>query len=151
GPTFGFRFEGTPDLFGQAPALAYVADLGSWDEELAANLADVDLLAVEFNHDVALEYASGRMPALIARVLGDEGHLSNVQAAGLVRAVLGRSTAGRLRHLVQLHLSRDCNTPALARQAARAVLEELAGGALLHTAEQSLPGTTLHLGAATNG
>src|SRR5262249_44353543 len=109
GPTFGFRLEGAPDLFGHAPSLGYVADLGTWDGRLAEELADVDLLAVEFNHDVGMECASGRMPALIARVLGDEGHLSNVQAAALVREVLSRSASGRLKHLVQLHLSRDCN------------------------------------------
>jgi ribonuclease BN (tRNA processing enzyme) len=151
GPTFGFRLEGKPDLFGQAPSLAYLADLGSWNEELAAALVDVDLLAVEFNHDVAMEWASGRMPALIARVLGDEGHLSNVQAAALVRAVLTRSTAGRLQHLVQLHLSRDCNRPGLARAAVEPILTELASKAGLHTAAQDRPGPALHLGVAANG
>src|SRR5947209_4919776 len=145
GPTFGFRMEGRADLFGRAAALAYAADLGCWDEALADLLADVDLLAVEFNHDVALERGSGRLPRLIARVLGDDGHLSNEQAAGLLRAVLARSPAGRLQHLVQLHLSRDCNRPGLARAAAQAVLAELAAGARLHTAEQDNPSETLHL------
>ncbi len=113
GATFGFRLEGSADLFGQRGAIGYVADLGCWDDELAAQLAEVDLLAVEFNHDVAMQQASGRTARLIQRVLGDNGHLSNVQAAALVRAVLARSTVGRVRHLVQLHLSRDCNRPAL--------------------------------------
>ena len=144
GATFGFRFEGAPDLFGRTASLAYAADLGCWDDRLADALADVDLLAIEFNHDPRLEYASGRMPRLIARVLGDEGHLSNAQAADLVRAVLARSAAGRLRHLVQLHLSRDCNRPALARAAARAVLADR-GDVTVHTAAQDAPGTTLHL------
>ena len=74
--------------------------------ELAAQLVDVDLLAVEFNHDVAMQHASGRTLRLIERVLGDEGHLSNVQAAALVRAVLERSTPGRLL-LVVHHLAVD--------------------------------------------
>src|SRR5262249_51964276 len=51
GPTFGFRIEGQPDLFGGAMSLGYVADLGCWDDDLVGHLADVDLLAVEFNHD----------------------------------------------------------------------------------------------------
>jgi phosphoribosyl 1,2-cyclic phosphodiesterase len=144
GATFGFRLEAAPDLFGRAASLAYAADLGCWDDELAEAMADVDLLAVEFNHDVELEYASGRMPRLIARVLGDEGHLSNAQAADLVRAVLARSPAGRLRHLVQLHLSRDCNRPALARAAALAALAEHSD-VTVHTAEQDSSGATLHL------
>jgi phosphoribosyl 1,2-cyclic phosphodiesterase len=144
GATFGFRLQAAPDLFGRVASIAYVADLGCWDDELADALADADLLAVEFNHDVELEYASGRMPRLIARVLGDEGHLSNHQAADLVRAVLARSTAGRLRHVVQLHLSRDCNRPALARAAGLAALAGRADIAI-HTAEQDSPSQTLHL------
>src|SRR5262249_32307377 len=113
----------------------------------AAALADVDLLAVEFNHDEELERSSGRSPRLIARVLGDEGHLSNHQAAGLLRAVLARTPNGRLRHVVQLHLSRDCNRPTLARAAAQAILVER-DGVMLHTAEQDRAGTTLILGGA---
>jgi phosphoribosyl 1,2-cyclic phosphodiesterase len=149
GATFGFRLEGGgPHLLGRGTAVGYAADLGSWGAEVVEVLADVELLAVEFNHDVALERASGRMPRLIARVLGDDGHLSNEQGAELVRAALGRSAAGRLRHLVQLHLSRDCNRPALAQAAAHPTLVELAPTAELHTAEQDVPGATLHLGGA---
>jgi phosphoribosyl 1,2-cyclic phosphodiesterase len=151
GATFGFRIEGPPDLFGQCAAVAYAADLGSWDDVLAGHLADADLLALEFNHDVSLERGSGRAANLIARVLGDEGHLSNDQAANLVRAVLRRSQAGRLQHLVQLHLSRDCNRPALARQAGKSALDELAPGVRLHTAQQDAPGATLRLDVGGNG
>jgi phosphoribosyl 1,2-cyclic phosphodiesterase len=145
--TFGFRFTGAADLFGQCSALAYAADLGSWTDALVAHLLDVDLLALEFNHDVHLERMSGRGPRLIARVLGDDGHLSNHQAADLVRAILSRSTPGRLRHLVQLHLSRDCNRPQLAADVAREAFHDHAATATVHTAEQDRPLTTLHLDA----
>jgi phosphoribosyl 1,2-cyclic phosphodiesterase len=145
GATFGFRLEGPADLFGRAAALAYAADLGTWNDELVERLSDVDLLAVEFNHDVGLERQSPRPAALIARVLGDEGHLSNDQAAALLRAVLERSTPGRLRHVVQLHLSQECNRPALARRAARDVLRELGHPVRVHTAEQDQPGKVLVL------
>jgi hypothetical protein len=148
GATFGFRLEGAADLLGWRSAIGYVADLGCWDEELANHLADVDLLALEFNHDVAMQHGSGRTPRLIQRVLSDDGHLSNVQAAELLRAILERSTAGRLRHLVQLHLSRDCNRPALARKVAQQLLEELGISLALHTAEQHAPGATVQLNAA---
>ncbi len=146
GATFGFRIEGARDLFGQAAAVGYVADLGCWDEALADALADVDLLAVEFNHDLAMELASGRSPRLIDRVLGDEGHLSNTQGAALVRAVLSRSEIGRVRHVVQLHLSRQCNRPTLAREAAKAMLDKFAFPVEVHTARQDEPGKTLLLG-----
>ena len=146
GVTFGFRLEGLPDLFGHSCAIGYVADLGCWDEPLVQALTDVDLLAIEFNHDVRMECASGRTPALIARVLGDQGHLSNDQAAGLLREVLRRSRPGRLRHVVQLHLSRDCNEPSLADAAARKVLTELSSAGEIHTARQDQVGTTIDLG-----
>ena len=104
---------------------------------------------MEFNHDLAMELASGRSPRLIDRVLGDEGHLSNTQGAALVRAVLGRSEIGRVRHLVQLHLSRQCNRPYLAREAANAILDDFTFRVEVHTARQDEPGVTLHLGAST--
>ncbi len=107
----------------------------------------MDVLALEFNHDVALEYASGRSARLIARVLGDDGHLSNDQAAGLLREVLRLSSPGRLRHVVQLHLSRDCNRPDLAQAAARAILDETKHEAEVHTATQEEGAETVHVGA----
>src|SRR3954468_21418882 len=58
GATFGFRFEEAGGLFGQPAALGYAADLGCWDDDLADALAGVDLLGVEFNHDVELERLS---------------------------------------------------------------------------------------------
>lgn len=139
GPTFGFRFEGAADIFGEREALAYAADLGTWDYDLAHALADVDLLALEFNHDVALEKSSGRARFLIERVLGDEGHLSNAQAAGLLSEILARSQRRRLRHLVQLHLSHECNRHALAETAAHTVLTEWDEACTIHVASQHRP------------
>jgi phosphoribosyl 1,2-cyclic phosphodiesterase len=143
--TCGFRFDGGPDRFGQTWALGYAADLGCWSTALADALANVDMLALEFNHDEWLERNSGRAPALIRRVLGDHGHLSNRQASALLAAVLDRSHARRLQHVVQLHLSRECNRPGLARRAAKSVLMSYQERARLHTAEQDYPGPWLTL------
>lgn len=144
GPTFGFRFESTPGTT-EPWALAYLADLGSWGMDLARAVADVDVLALEFNHDVAMEYNSGRSPRLIARVLGDAGHLSNVQAAALLQEILRLSQPGRLRHVIQLHLSRDCNRPELAAQVARACLQNASARIEIHTSNQHRPGPCLTL------
>jgi len=148
--TFGFRFEAADHEEGECRSLAYVSDLGSWSVELAEALADVDLLALEFNHDVILQQASGRPPYLIHRVLGQNGHLSNLQAAALLKAILQRSVPGRLRHVIQLHLSRDCNRPELARTAAQAVLADLAE-IELYTASQDEVSPTFVLDAPPNG
>lgn len=145
GPTFGFRLDGVADLFSSAWSIGYAADLGHWDRALVEALCNVDVLALEFNHDVELQRGSGRAPWLIERVLGNHGHLSNVQGAQLLRECLRRSKPGRVRHVVQLHLSRDCNRPSLAAAAARAVLAEHSPEIQLHTAGQHEPGKSIEL------
>jgi len=141
-PTFGFRIEARiaaqavaqasslPGNAGKMPALqterwvklAYLADLGEFSEAIARAVAGVDLLALEFNHDEELELHSGRPSYLIERVLGSEGHLSNKQAAAALRQVLEQGANGGPKVLVQLHLSQECNDPALAFRAAQEVV-----------------------------
>jgi hypothetical protein len=144
GATFGFRIE-ADEQSGPAWAIGYAADLGSWEASLPGDLADVDVLALEFNHDVELQLASGRDRWLIHRVLGDFGHLSNVQGARLLDECAGHSTPGRLRHVIQLHLSRECNRPALAAAAGRDVIASRRLKAELHTASQDVPSPTISL------
>ena len=139
--TCGFRFNG-PDW-----AVGYAADLGCWRPELADQLADVDVLAIEFNHDVAMQLSSGRHPLLIRRVLGDQGHLSNEQGAALFSEVLRRSSPGKIKHLVQLHLSRECNRPELAWSSAQAVVEQMDAELSIHTTVQGRPSPAIRLGA----
>jgi hypothetical protein len=104
---------------------------------MADSLADVDILGVEFNHDVAMQKSSGRSAALIARNLGDWGHLSNRQGADLVRSVLRRSSRERVSHLVLLHLSEQCNRPELAIHEARTAVEETGRRLSIHAARQA--------------
>ena len=118
GPTFGFRIEASAGRRQRPVCIGYLADTGTWSETMVESLADVDVLGVEFNHDVALQKSSPRPEFLIERNLSDLGHLSNRQGAELVQAVLARSRDGALRHVVLLHLSEQCNQPHLAIQAA---------------------------------
>ena len=147
GATFGFRFESIARLDSRC-SLAYLTDLGTWDSELAEAVANVDLLALEFNHDVEMERTSGRGTYLIKRVLGDRGHLSNAQAIAFVKAVLRRSVPGKLQRLVQLHLSDECNCPILASEVTRKALAELACDAELFTASQHEVSPVFHLQAS---
>ncbi|CAN5269383.1 MBL fold metallo-hydrolase [soil metagenome] len=145
GPTFGFRFS-IRRADGSAPmAVAFLTDLGHWTPELAKLVTDVDLLALEFNHDVEMEISSGRSGYLVERVIGKNGHLSNEQAALLVKEILTRSSPGRLQHLVQLHLSRDCNHPDLAVSSVRAILDGAGHPITLVTADQDLATVRLHV------
>jgi len=139
GATFGFRFDGP------GWSVAYAADLGSWDRQLAPAFADVDLLALEFNHDLDLQRASRRPGWLVNRVLGDHGHLSNHQGARLLKECILASAQKRPRHVVQLHLSKDCNTPELAAEAAQAILDEFQVPATLHTTWQGHRGPSIEV------
>jgi phosphoribosyl 1,2-cyclic phosphodiesterase len=136
GPTFGFRIEASAGRRSRPVSIGYIADTGSWCDGMAEALADVDVLGVEFNHDVAMQKSSGRPWVLIKRNLGDRGHLSNSQGAELVEAVLKRSRRGALKHLVLLHLSRQCNRPALALEAARSAVRDAGRRVAVHAARQ---------------
>ncbi len=136
GPTFGFRIEGRPERKARPVSVGYLADTGTWTEAMAEAMSDVALLGVEFNHDVDLQRRSGRAAYLIARNLGPRGHLSNDQGAGLVASVLRRSAPGSLRHLVLLHLSEQCNRPALAIEQAQGAVRASGRKVAVHAARQ---------------
>jgi hypothetical protein len=104
---------------------------------MVEHLAGVDLLGVEFNHDVAMQKSSRRPDFLIERNLSDDGHLSNRQGALLLEAVLNGSRGRAPRHVVLLHLSEQCNQPELALEAARAALRTAGTQADVHAARQS--------------
>ncbi len=140
-PTFGFRIDGRAGLFESAWAVGYASDVGHPTAELAAAFAGVDVLALEYNHDVRMQRTSRRPQLLIDRVLGSHGHLSNAQAGELTRAV---AEAGNLRAVVQLHLSRECNTPDLARAAAASALKDFPDAQVV-TASQFVPTPPLDL------
>jgi len=138
GPTFGFRIEASAERREPPVSLGYVADTGCWSEKMAESLVDVDLLGIEFNHDAGLQRTSRRPEFLIQRNLGDDGHLSNSQGAELLGAVLKKSRAGTIRHVVLLHLSEQCNQPDLAIRAAQDALETAGWRSQVHAALQSL-------------
>ena len=137
GPTYGFRVEAKPGRNARSVAIGYMADTGSWSPGMADLFSGVDLLGVEFNHDVEMQRRSPRSAFLIARNLGDRGHLSNRQGADFVTAVLDRSGRGAVRHLVLLHLSQQCNTPALAIRCARAAIRGTGRRVTVHAALQA--------------
>jgi phosphoribosyl 1,2-cyclic phosphodiesterase len=145
-PTFAFRIDHADGGDGPAWSVGYASDLGCGSEDLVAAFAGVDVLAVEYNHDEKMERASRRPAFLVQRVLSDTGHLSNRQAADLTRAVAARSGPGFPHHLVQLHLSRECNHPTLAEAAGRTALADLNPAASVVTARQDVPARSIELG-----
>jgi phosphoribosyl 1,2-cyclic phosphodiesterase len=101
-----FRIQVSCD--GRTATLGFATDVGHADGAFLEHLRGVDVLAIESNYCPRLQMASQRPSFLKARIMGGRGHLSNQQCARAVRAIAPR------RHVVLLHLSRQCNTPELA-------------------------------------
>lgn len=91
--------------------LGFATDVGRVRPELVEHMIAVDVLAIESNYCPRLQLASARPAFLKRRIMGGSGHLSNEQCGEAVRAIMPR------RHVVLLHLSRECNRPALAAAA----------------------------------
>lgn len=101
-----------------ASRIGVLSDAGSITPHMRSMLDGCDALLLEFNHDVEM-LARGPYPDMLKRrVGGDYGHLSNVQAAGLLQ----RIDTSALKHIVLTHLSEKNNTPELALQAGAAAL-----------------------------
>ena len=79
-----------------------------------------DCAILESNHDPVLLETSDRPLSLKQRIAGRSGHLSNEDAAELVRSV----NPPHLKKILLAHLSEQCNTPSLARAAMCAALSE---------------------------
>lgn len=93
--------------------LGVLTDLGSITDHMLESIAGCAALVLECNHDEAMLAASRYPPSLKARIGGRYGHLSNALAVEL----LASGIAGRLRHLVAAHLSRENNRPEIVRTA----------------------------------
>jgi phosphoribosyl 1,2-cyclic phosphodiesterase len=93
--------------------LVVLTDLGSITTHMIERVAGCDAIVLECNHDQQMLAVSRYPPSLKARIGGRFGHLSNATAA----EILARCAGARLQHVVAAHLSRENNSPALARAA----------------------------------
>ncbi len=103
--------------FSQKVGLAM--DLGRAGQMTEFQLRSCDTLLLESNHDLNMLAASRRPWYLKQRILGPQGHLSNKQSGEFLGKILSANT----RNVVLLHLSRECNTEALAEESAREELQ----------------------------
>ena len=101
-----------------ARRVGVLTDLGVSTAHVEASLSGCDALVLECNHDLEM-LARGDYPySLKQRIAGRLGHLHNEAAA----AILARIDTSHLTHIVAAHLSRDNNTPELARGALASAL-----------------------------
>ena len=88
-------------------AVGYCTDLGCVTPEIMDALRGAPTVTLESNHDVGL-LRSGPYPQFLkARILSDQGHLSNESCARAVETLVQQGT----RNLVLAHLSERNNTP----------------------------------------
>ena len=87
-------------------------DLGFVTRLVRERMKESDCVIVEANHDVDLLKNDLHRPwSLKQRILAKTGHLSNESAGKLVAEIAHEA----LKTVVLAHISRDCNTPAMAR------------------------------------
>ncbi|MGE5624716.1 MAG: MBL fold metallo-hydrolase [Bacillota bacterium] len=108
-----FLFDGGAHRFG------LLTDVGSLTPHIRKMFSGCAALLLECNHDREMLENGPYPAALKERVGGPLGHLSNTQAADLVRSL----DTQWLQHLVAAHLSEQNNTPALARAALAGALD----------------------------
>ena len=100
--------------------LGFITDLGYATKMLVERLREVHTLVIETNHDEKLLQACPYRPWPVKqRIMSRHGHLSNSAAATVLEQLL----PGKIERVVLGHLSRDCNTPELARETMRMLLD----------------------------
>lgn len=119
---------------------AFATDLGYCSEEVRRSIAGTDLIVLESNHDVRMLECGPYPYVLKRRILSDTGHLSNEACAHMLRELIQHGAA----HVFLAHLSRENNTPDLARITSLAALEgigaKLGRDFTLHVAPVANPG-----------
>ena len=102
--------------------VSILTDSGCINEEQFEEVLDADLLVLEANHEEEM-LLFGRYPyTLKHRILGDEGHLSNITAGQWLCRIVNKRPKNR--RVLLGHMSRENNTPEVAMQAVRNTLEE---------------------------
>jgi phosphoribosyl 1,2-cyclic phosphodiesterase len=96
-----------------ASRVGLLTDAGSLTAHMQSVLSGLDALVLECNHDLDMLWDSAYPQRLKERITGKFGHLDNATAAQLLALI----DCSRLKHLVAAHLSKQNNTPELARTA----------------------------------
>ena len=98
--------------------LGILTDLGHVFDRLESIIGSLDAVVLESNYDPDM-LANGPYPDFLKqRIEGPGGHISNVEAA----EVLKSSASRRMKWACLAHLSQDNNTPALAVETHRRIL-----------------------------
>jgi len=86
--------------------VVHITDTGYLPRSLFEQLEDADFYLMESNYEPELLLESTRPFYLKQRILGNQGHLSNLQAALILKELITERTKG----VIYLHLSGECNS-----------------------------------------
>ena len=107
--SYGYRIRTEDDK-----VVTVATDLGYVTSEVEESLLGADLAVVESNHDIGMLRTGPYPYSLKRRILSDCGHLSNTACAELLPTLFEHGT----KRFMLAHLSRENNTPDIARQTA---------------------------------
>jgi len=120
-------------IYSDGRQISIVTDVGYITEEIFEEIIDADLLLLEANHEEEI-LLMGRYPyPLKRRILGEHGHLSNVNAGKCLCQLIQRNQ--KKRQVLLGHLSHENNDPSVALLAVRNTLME----------QDIIPGNSLRL------
>jgi phosphoribosyl 1,2-cyclic phosphodiesterase len=98
-------------IFFEDKQMLLATDIGKITPEVFGALKDVDLAIIEANHDVQMLINGPYPPKLKNEIRSDRGHLSNIDCARALWA-----TNSEERKIFLAHISKNNNTPVLARR-----------------------------------
>ncbi|MGL4949733.1 MAG: MBL fold metallo-hydrolase [Anaeroplasmataceae bacterium] len=100
--------------------LVYITDTGYVDSSIFKLIENADIYVIEFNHDPSMLMNSNRFHGLKQRIIGDAGHLSNMDAAYVLAKNISRNT-----HTIFIaHISEECNRDKLISQSIKEMFNE---------------------------
>ena len=129
--------------------LGFITDLGYATKMLVERLREVHTLVIETNHDEKLLQACQYRPWPVKqRIMSRHGHLSNAAAAAVIEQLL----PGKIERVVLGHLSRDCNSPELAKSTVQALLAKCGREAVeVYCADQRAISSRFRIGETKPG
>ena len=93
-------------------SLFYCTDTGYLPSKALELGKNCTYYIMESNHDIDMLMATNRPYVLKARILGDDGHLNNMDCAKALAQMIGDNT----KHIYLAHISQQANDPLLAYQ-----------------------------------
>ena len=106
-------------FYSDGKSIVYITDTGYINKKYHKKLKNHSFYIMESNHDIEM-LMDGKYPYYLKqRILGDRGHLSNLDSSNYLSSFIGEQTKG----VVLIHLSHENNSPEKALETLHETLE----------------------------